>query len=141
MSFVELPSFKGSRKRKKKMRGTRYCGRGLKGEKSRAGSKLNRGFEGGQMPLIRRIPKRGFSNARFKKEFEIINLNVLEKKFPENSLVTVETLKEKGLVKGKKPVKLLGNGEIKKPLKVKLKHISKTAREKIKNCGGTVEGE
>jgi len=141
MSFVELPSFKGARKRKKRMRGTRYCGRGIKGEKSRAGSKLNRGFEGGQMPLIRRIPKRGFSNAKFRKEFEIINLDVLEKNFSENSLVTIEALKEKGLVKGKKPVKLLGDGEIKKPLKVKLAHISKSALKKIKNSGGIVEGE
>ena len=145
MRLHELKPAEGStRKTIRKGRGTatgrgKTAGRGQDGQKSRSGGGVRPGFEGGQMPLTRRVPKRGFSNYPFKKEFAIVNLdrlNDLEK----DTVVTNDLLKELGLVKNKYEfVKVLGEGEIKVPLTVKVNKVSKSAKEKIEAAGGKVE--
>jgi large subunit ribosomal protein L15 len=112
--------------------------RGMKGQRSRSGDgKMT--FEGGQMPLARRIPKRGFNNARFRVEYAVVNLDTLNGRFDADKDVTVELLRETGLVKQNLPVKILGDGELKKPLVVKANAFSKSALEKIKAAGGKTE--
>jgi large subunit ribosomal protein L15 len=141
MSFVKLPSFEGSAKKKKRRRGRvhgRYCGRGVKGEKSRKGRKHVPILEGGQMPLVRRLPKRGFSNKKFATEFEIVNLDIIEKKFSQDEEVNFKTLFEKGIVKRKLPVKILGRGEISKKLSFRVDKVSRAASEKIMKAKGSV---
>ena len=110
--------------------------RGHKGQHSRTGSSLMRGFEGGQMPLHRRVPKRGFTNI-FKKEFNVINLEKLAALG--ESTVTLEVLKNAGLLKRDLPVKVLGDGELKSALTVHAHKFSKSAQEKIEKAGGKVE--
>jgi large subunit ribosomal protein L15 len=110
--------------------------RGHKGQHSRSGSSFMRGFEGGQMPLHRRVPKRGFTNI-FKKEFSIINLEKLAS-LGETS-ITLEVLKNAGLAKRGLPVKVLGDGELKSALTVQAHKFSKSAQEKIEKAGGKVE--
>ena len=114
------------------------CGKGMRGQKSRSGDGKMIGFEGGQMPLYRRIPKRGFTN-RSRVEYVHINLDDLDKIFKSGSEVTPEILRKKGIIKRGGPVKVLGNGELKKPLTIKVNAFSKTAKDKIKNAGGTAE--
>ncbi|MDR0557325.1 MAG: 50S ribosomal protein L15 [Treponema sp.] len=120
-------------------RGT-TAGKGNKGQKSRSGGKTYVGFEGGQMPLYRRLARRGFSNYPFKKEFQTVNVDELEKRYENGETVSVETLRTKGLVKGKLPVKVLGNGELTKKLTLTVKAFSSSAKEKIEKAGGTVSG-
>ena len=113
-------------------------GRGHKGQKSRSGGGVRPGFEGGQMPLYRRIPKRGFKN-RNRLEIVAINISALEK-FDNGADVTVDTLIESGIVKNPKDgVKILGNGELTKKLNVKANAFSASAKEKIEALGGTCE--
>ena len=113
-------------------------GRGHKGQKSRSGGSLRLGFEGGQMPLIRRVPKRGFFNL-FRTAYEIVNLSDISKKGLDGE-VTPDVLKTAGLVKKSfSLVKILGTGDIEKALKIKAHAFSKSAREKIEKAGGTVE--
>ncbi|MBO8126505.1 MAG: 50S ribosomal protein L15 [Firmicutes bacterium] len=113
-------------------------GRGQKGQKARSGGGKGPQFEGGQTPLVRRLPKRGFTNV-FKKEYAVINLKDLEI-FEEGTEVTPELLLEKGMIsKAKDGVKLLGTGEISKALTVKVNGISKSAARKIEAAGGKVE--
>ncbi len=113
--------------------------RGHKGQKSRSGyGELPAFFEGGQTPFIMRIPKRGFKNPN-KKEYEIVNIKVLEERFEANEEVNPEILKEKGIIKCVSAVKILGEGDLTKPLKVKAHKFSKSAEEKIKAAGGEVE--
>lgn len=117
------------------------AGKGNKGQQSRSGKGTPYvGFEGGQMPLYRRIAQRGFSNSPFKKEFAIINLVDLEAKFADGETVNRTSLKEKGLV-GKivDGIKVLGNGEISKKLTVEVEKISASAKEKIEKAGGSVK--
>jgi len=112
--------------------------RGSKGQRSRAGSRLRPGFEGGQMPLQRRVPKRGFTNI-FRKHFAIVNLKDLDKFTPEER-VTPELLIQRGLVKQLGDgLKVLGDGELKAPLQVLAHAFSKSAREKIEKAGGKAE--
>ena len=112
-------------------------GKGHKGQKARSGAPRP-GFEGGQMPLYRRLPKRGFKN-RNRKEFVGINVNVLEA-FENGSVVTIDTLFEKGIIKeAKDGVKILGNGELTKQLTVQANAFSKSAAEKIEAVGGKAE--
>lgn len=114
-------------------------GRGEKGQNARSGGGVRPIFEGGQTPLFRTIPKRGFTNARFKKEFAIINVSDLNK-FEDGSVVTLELLREMGLIKkGLSGLKVLGNGDFDKKITVKVSKISETAREKIEKSGGKVE--
>ena len=110
--------------------------RGHKGQRSRSGSSFMRGFEGGQMPLHRRVPKRGFTNI-FKKEFSIINLEKLASLG--ETIITLEVLKNAGLAKRGLPVKVLGDGELKSALTVHAHKFSKSAQEKIEKAGGKVE--
>src|SRR6185312_7905104 len=116
------------------------AGLGSKGQYASAGARLPSGlFEGGQMPLYRRFPKRGFSNARFQKEYAVINVGDLAK-FEPKSVVDMAALKKAGLINGAYDgVRVLGDGELIIPLTVKADHFSKTAAEKIKLGGGTAE--
>ena len=114
------------------------AGRGTKGYNSRSGGGVRPGYEGGQMPIQRRLPKRGFTNI-FRKKIAVINLRDLGA-FESGSLVDEAALVKAGLVKGRKDgIKLLGQGEIKVVLNVKLNQVSKSAREKIEAAGGSVE--
>ena len=114
------------------------AGKGHKGQKARSGAPRP-GFEGGQMPLYRRIPKRGFTN-RNSKEIVSINLSVLEKQFENGATVDVEALLAAGIIKEVRDgVKILGNGELTKKLDVKVNAFSATAKEKIEALGGTAE--
>lgn len=114
-------------------------GRGQKGQNSRSGGGVRLGFEGGQMPLIRRLPKRGFTNI-FRKEFAIVNLSDLNN-LKENTVVTEELLLKNNIIGKKQPygVKVLGNGELDKALTVKANKFSATAKAKIEKAGGKVE--
>jgi large subunit ribosomal protein L15 len=113
-------------------------GRGHKGAKSRSGFTHKRGFEGGQMPLHRRVPKRGFHNI-FRQEYEVVNLDTLEERFDAGVEVTVELLREHGLVGRAGRIKVLGRGEITKALTVHAHKFSGTASEKIAAAGGKAE--
>ena len=114
------------------------AGRGNKGQRSRSGFSSKVGFEGGQMPLQRRLPKRGFTNI-FKKQWTEVSLVTLEENFDAGEEVTPEVLHERGLIaKGKRDVVVLGNGDITKALRVSAHRFTKSAREKIERAGGTV---
>ncbi|RKX80121.1 MAG: 50S ribosomal protein L15 [Spirochaetes bacterium] len=133
--------------KKKKVRGRGYssgkgarCGRGNKGQNARSGGGVRVGFEGGQMPLYRRIARRGFTNAPFKRENTIINLGAINRKFEENEIVSKETLISKRLLKkSAAPVKILGAGKLEKKLIFKVENISAGAQKKIEVAGGTIE--
>ncbi|MCG0276118.1 MAG: 50S ribosomal protein L15 [Thermosediminibacteraceae bacterium] len=144
MRLHDLRPAEGSRKKPKRVgRGIgsghgKTSTRGHKGQNSRSGGGVRPGFEGGQMPLVRRIPKRGFTN-KFKKEYAIVNVKALNV-FEENTRVTPELLKEKGLIKQiKDGVKILGDGELKVKLEVVAHAFSNSAKEKIEAAGGKVE--
>jgi len=112
--------------------------RGHKGQKSRSGGGVRPGFEGGQMPIIRRIPKVGFTSQN-RKVYQVLNLDDLAH-FSGDSVIDETTLKKSGLTKGPNPVKILADGELKNPLKIKVSALSKKAVEKIKAAGGQVIG-
>lgn len=144
MNLNDLKPAPGSRKKPtRKGRGTgsglgKTAGRGHNGQKSRSGGGVRPGFEGGQMPLQRRIPKRGFTNI-FRKNIAIVSLEDLNI-FEDDATITPETLWEAGLIKGNiDGVKILANGEIGKPLTVMVHHCSKSAAAKIEAAGGKVE--
>ncbi|KNZ42815.1 50S ribosomal protein L15 [Acetobacterium bakii] len=145
MKLHTLSPAPGSKKTpKRKGRGTgsglgKTAGRGQDGQKARSGGGVRPGFEGGQMPLARRLPKRGFSNARFKKTFSIVNVGELNV-FDANTVITPELLLEYGFIrKLRDGLKILGNGEVEKAFTVKAHKISKSAEEKILAGGGKVE--
>ena len=144
MKLNELSPARASRKAGRRLgRGVgsgrgKTAGRGTKGFNSRSGGGVRPGYEGGQMPLHRRLPKRGFTNI-FRKNIAVINLRDLAK-FEKDSVVDPAALTAAGLVKGDcDGIKLLGTGEVKHPLEVKVNQISKSAREKIEAAGGKVE--
>ena len=113
-------------------------GKGHKGQKARSGGSIRLGFEGGQMPLIRRLPKRGFNNAAFHKYYAIVNLDDLNA-FKAGSVVNEQLLRESKLVRGHfVGIKILGDGELKHDLKVEVDKVSAAAREKIEKAGGTI---
>ncbi len=115
------------------------AGRGHKGAQSRSGFKFKRGFEGGQMPLHRRIPKRGFHNI-FRIEYAVVNLDTLVDRFEAGTIVTPELLRERGIVRtSRQPVKVLGRGDIAKNLTVRAHKFSGNAAEKIAAAGGATE--
>jgi large subunit ribosomal protein L15 len=145
MKLHELTYAKGARHTRKRIgRGTgsgqgETAGRGENGQNSRSGGGVRLGFEGGQNPLYRRLPKRGFSNAPFKKEYAIINVEQLNK-FNDGDVISNEVLIESGLVaKEKDGIKILGNGTLDKKLTVKANKFSKGAIEAIANKGGSIE--
>ncbi|GAA5497120.1 50S ribosomal protein L15 [Rubritalea halochordaticola] len=114
-------------------------GKGHKGQKARSGSGVRVGFEGGQMPLHRRLPKRGFNNIRFADKVVIVNTAHLEKFFAEGDTVNEESLREKGLIRGQfDQIKVLGNGQLSKKLTVSVDAISASAKEKIEKAGGAI---
>ncbi len=115
-------------------------GRGTKGQNSRSGGGVRVGFEGGQMPLTRRLPRRGFNNSQFRKEYNVINVADL-KGFKENTVVTVELLKEKNMISKIAPygLKVLGNGNLEVALTVKAAKFSQSAVQKIVKAGGKAE--
>ncbi|MFO8113100.1 MAG: 50S ribosomal protein L15 [Desulfosalsimonadaceae bacterium] len=144
MRLHDLAPEKGSRSSRKRVgRGVgsglgKTAGRGTKGQNSRSGGGVRPGYEGGQMPLQRRLPKRGFTNI-FKKEYSIVNLKDFNR-FESGTIVDAEVLVSAGMVKStRKPVKLLGQGEINVSLHVKLDAVSKSAQSKIEGAGGKVE--
>lgn len=123
-------------------RGNR-AGKGDKGQNSRSGGGVRLGFEGGQMPLFRRIARRGFSNYPFKKEYTIVNVGEVVRRFEDGAIVDRDSLVRFGLIKRHAgPIKLLGDGAVGKKLTVKVDKVSRGAREKIEEAGGTVvEGQ
>jgi large subunit ribosomal protein L15 len=145
MSLNNLRPPKGAKHAKKRVgRGPgsghgKTASRGHKGAQSRSGFRFKRGFEGGQMPLHRRVPKRGFTNI-FRIEYAIVNLDALAEVFDAGSSVTPELLRERGLVrKSHVPVKVLGRGDISKKLTVRAHKFSETAAKKITDAGGVAE--
>ena len=144
MDLSSLTNTPGARKRAKRVgRGCgsglgKTCGKGQKGQQSRKGHKHKLGFEGGQMPLMRRLPKRGFNNARFNDKALGVNLADLEKKFEAGAEITVESLAAKGFSDNKRPkVKILATGELTKKFTVKVP-CSAAAKAKIEAVGGSV---
>ena len=144
MDLSNLTNVPGARHRRKRV--GRGCGsgmgktatRGHKGQNARKGHKQKLGFEGGQMPLIRRLPKRGFNNARFRVEALAVNVSTLEKLFNAGDEITIESLAAKGLSDNKRPrVKILATGELTKKFTVKVP-CSAAAKAKIEAAGGTV---
>jgi large subunit ribosomal protein L15 len=116
------------------------CGKGNKGQKARAGCGIRESFEGGQMPLYRRLPKKGFNNARFKTVYEVFNLKDLVAKFGDGDEVNAETLRACGLSNRKADgIKILGDGDLSIKLKVRVDRVSGSARAKIEAAGGSVE--
>jgi large subunit ribosomal protein L15 len=145
MDLSNLGPAKGAKHSKKRVgRGQgsgngKTAGRGHKGAQSRSGYKHKRGFEGGQMPLHRRVPKRGFHNL-FREEYAVVNLDTLAEQFDAGSEITVDTLREQGLVrKGARKIKVLARGDISKALTVRAHKFSGKAAEKIAAAGGTAE--
>ena len=142
MRLEDLGPTPGSRKKEKRIgRGPgsghgKTSTKGHKGQKARSGGVKGPGFEGGQQPLIRRIPKRGFSSL-FKKEYSIVNLRSLEN--CQEKVITPEVLKNLGLVKKTDLVKILGTGELKKALTIHAHKFTKSAEDKIKQAGGSAE--
>ena len=135
---------KGASKRKRRIgrgqgsgRGT-TAGKGNKGQKSRSGGKTYIGFEGGQMPLYRRLAHRGFSNHPFKKEWQIVNLGEIEKRYEASETVDFASLYKKGLIKKNYPVKILAMGDFSKKLSFNVASVSASAKEKIEKAGGDV---
>jgi large subunit ribosomal protein L15 len=144
MTLSNLRPPKGAKHSKKRVgRGQgsgngKTAGRGHKGAKSRSGFKHKRGFEGGQMPLHRRVPKRGFHNP-FREEFEVVNLDTLAERFDTGVDITPDVMRENGLVTRKGPVKILARGDISKALTVRAHKFSGKAAEKIAAAGGKAE--
>ena len=115
-------------------------GKGHKGQNARSGGGVRVGFEGGQMPLVRKLPRRGFNNSNFTKQYSIVNVSELNK-FDENAVVDSNSLIEKGILSKVEEygVKILGNGKLEKALTVKANKFSESALKKIKKAGGTIE--
>jgi large subunit ribosomal protein L15 len=145
MNLSNLKPSEGSKHSKKRIgRGQGsgqgvQAGRGHKGAKSRSGFKFKRGFEGGQMPLHRRVPKRGFYNE-FRTEYAVVNLDTLAERFDADTVVTPELLRERGLINStRQPIKVLARGDISKKLTVRAHKFSGKAAEKIAAAGGAAE--
>jgi large subunit ribosomal protein L15 len=114
-------------------------GKGHKGQKARSGGSIRPGFEGGQMPLHRRLPKRGFNNAAFKTVYGIVNVDDLEKRFDDGAAINEKFLRGAGLIRGSlNGIKILGRGEVSKKFHLEVDSISASARKKIEQAGGTI---
>jgi len=142
----ELSPAPGSKKSRKRVgRGEssglgKTAGKGMNGQKSRSGTYIHPKFEGGQMPIVKRTPKRGFTNAPFKTVYAIINVGTLEERFEAGTEITPELLMESGVIKDMLDgLKVLGEGELKKKFTVKANKISASAKEKIEAAGGKIE--
>jgi large subunit ribosomal protein L15 len=143
MKLNELqPAYGSTAKKKRVGRGGKYsktAGKGEKGQNARSGGGVRLGFEGGQLPLFRRLSKRGFNNYNFRTVYATVNVSDLNR-FDENTVVTPELLLETGLIKKRLDgVKILGNGELTKKLTVKANKFTSSAKTKIENIGGKIE--
>ena len=142
MRLNELYPFAEERKNRKRVgRGSgsgmgKTSGKGHKGQNARSGVSREPAFEGGQMPIMRRLPKRGFKNDMFKTVYEVVNIARLEEVFSDKSEITLEDMYARGLVRGGCPVKVLGVGDISRAVTVQAHAFSASAAEKIKNAGG-----
>ena len=146
MRLHDIKPNKGAKHRRKRLGSGessglgKTCGRGHKGQKSRSGGGPRSTFEGGQMPLYRRLPKRGFNNANFKKIYAVVNVGLLEDSFDEGALINDQSLREQGIVKGRYDgIKILGAGEVSKKFKLSVNKVSDSAKEKIEKAGGSIE--
>lgn len=145
MKLHDLKPQTGSRHRRKRLGcgnasgHGKTSGKGHKGQKARSGGTIREGFEGGQMPLHRRLPKRGFNNIAFGTDYHVVNLSAIEQRFADGDEVTGDSLREKGLVTRRGLVKVLGNGDLSRKLTVRVDKVSAAARAKIEAAGGTVE--
>ncbi|MCA1962144.1 MAG: 50S ribosomal protein L15 [Desulfomonile sp.] len=142
---MDLSNLKGPKNKKRRRIGRgessgwgKTSGKGHKGQKARSGGSISPAFEGGQMPLQRRIPKKGFSNAPFKVRYNVVHVKDLAR-LEAGTVVTAEILREIGLVKKSGPVKLLADGDAAGPYTVRLDKVSNQARSKIEAAGGTIE--
>lgn len=144
MDLSDLKPPKGAKHSKKRVgRGQgsghgKTAGRGHKGAQSRSGFSFKRGFEGGQMPLHRRVPKRGFHNP-FRIEYEVVNVDTLADRFEAGTVITPETLLAAGMVTGNSPIKVLARGDVTKALTIRAHKFSGKAAEKIAAAGGQIE--
>ncbi|MFV0417060.1 MAG: 50S ribosomal protein L15 [Chthoniobacterales bacterium] len=145
MRLHDLKPRPGAKHRRKRLGSGESSGRGKtsgkghKGQKARSGGSIRPTFEGGQMPLFRRLPKRGFSNADFRRNLGIVNLDTLEARFDKGASITEADLREKGLVRGPLDgIKILGRGEVTKSFTVEADFFTASAKEKIEKAGGTV---
>ncbi len=141
----QITSVAGKHKARKRLgRGSgsgngKTCGRGHKGSRSRSGARRSGQHEGGQIPMFRRMPKRGFSNFDFAQRYEVVNVSQLER-FEDGSVVSLQQFSDVGLIdSGKSKVKILGGGALTKRLQVTAHKFSKAAEQKITDCGGTVQ--
>lgn len=134
-------NYRPAKRRKRVGRGIgsglgKTCGRGVKGAGSRSGWKKRERYEGGQIPLYRKLPERGFSNARFQAKLDSINLGQIDRMFEDGETVSLQTLRDRNYMKGTTfGIKILGEGEITKKLKFEVQALSKSAEEKLKNAG------
>ena len=142
----EITAITGANKKRKRIgRGKgsgngKTAARGHKGQHSRAGASFHLAYEGGQMPLFRRLPKRGFNNAQFTTRYEIVNVSQLERFFDDGQTINIKELATAGLINSAKSrVKILGDGELTKKLTVAAHKFSKSAEQKISGCGGSVK--
>lgn len=142
----EITAQVGSHKTRNRVgrgRGTgngKTCGRGHKGQKSRSGYSRKALYEGGSMPLFRKLPKVGFSNFNYAKTFEVVNIKQLEKMFEDGATIDVATLAERGLIDSScSKVKVLGDGQLTKKFTISAHKFSKSAEQKISDCGGSVQ--
>lgn len=142
MQLHDLKPFPAERKARKRVgRGTGSglggtSGRGHKGQNARSGGGVRPGFEGGQMPLQRRLPKHGFKNALFKIVYEVIDLDSLQEAFPEQTVITLDDIYKRRIAKKKGLVKILGRGDVNSPLQVEAHKFSRSAIEKLEKAGG-----
>lgn len=146
MKLNELSPAVGSKKSRKRVgRGEssglgKTCGKGSNGQATRSGTYIHPAFEGGQKPLYKRVAKRGFTNARFKVEYAVVNLSTLEECFENGAVITPEILKSTGILKDQKDgVKILGVGELTKKFTITASKVSESAKAKIEAAGGKVE--
>lgn len=150
MRLHDLKPAPGSRKRKKRIGRGESSGhgktstRGNKGQKARSGGAIRPGFEGGQMPLHRRLPKKGFSNAMFRTEYEVFNLDRLSEVFDDGAVINEQALRDKNLLRGQRGqkwdgIKILGDGDVTKNFTFEVDKVSQSAREKIEKAGGTIK--
>lgn len=145
MKLHDLRPAEGATKRRKRVgRGIgsgfgKTAGRGSKGQNSRSGGGVRPGFEGGAIPFIRRIPKRGFKNVAFRKEYSVVNVGTLNEFFSDGDSVDADILRDRGIVRKKASfgLKVLGDGELEKRLNVSASKFTKSAKEKIEKAGGT----
>jgi len=145
MRVDELAPAPGSTHPKKRLgrgiggKGGKTAGRGTKGQHSRGRGKVARGFEGGQMPLFRRLPKKGFSNVQFRDVYEVVNVGCLNDAFEDGAVINEASLRESGLVnRNCDAIKILGSGDLSRKLTIEIKNVSASAREKIEKAGGSV---